>query len=107
MILVRNCFVAKPGHASKLAAQLKEAAAAAAIPRYRVLTDLTADFSRATLISFATLSGFPLRKSRKRSVTSPDTAKQRVTHHRCPQDQVVTIVLELTLGQHACRAFLS
>ena len=25
MIIVRNCFVAKPGHASKLAAQLKEA----------------------------------------------------------------------------------
>jgi hypothetical protein len=24
MIVVRNCFVAKPGHASKLAAQLKE-----------------------------------------------------------------------------------
>ena len=27
MIVIRNCFVAKPGHASKLAAQLKEAAA--------------------------------------------------------------------------------
>jgi hypothetical protein len=46
MIIVRNCFVAKPGHASKLAAQLKEAAAAAAIPKYRVLTDLTGDFNR-------------------------------------------------------------
>ena len=44
MIIVRNCFVAKPGHASKLAAQLKEAAAA--IPKYRVLTDLTGDFNR-------------------------------------------------------------
>ena len=49
MIIVRNCFVAKPGHASKLAAQLKEAAAAAAIPRYRVLTDLTGDFNRVIL----------------------------------------------------------
>jgi hypothetical protein len=28
MIVVRNCFTAKPGLASKLAAQLKEAAAA-------------------------------------------------------------------------------
>jgi len=46
MIIVRNCFVAKPGHGSKLAAQLKEAAAAAAIPKYRVLTDLTGDFNR-------------------------------------------------------------
>jgi len=46
MIIVRNCFVAKPGHGSKLAAQIKEAAAAAAIPKYRVLTDLTGDFNR-------------------------------------------------------------
>jgi hypothetical protein len=49
MIVVRNCFVAKPGHASKLAAQLKEAAAAGQIPRYRVLTDLTGDFNRVVL----------------------------------------------------------
>lgn len=49
MIIVRNCFVAKPGQASKLAAQLKEAAAAAKIPRHRVLTDLTSDFNRVVL----------------------------------------------------------
>ena len=49
MIVVRNCFVAKPGHASKLAAQLKEAAAAGQIPKYRVLTDLTGDFNRVVL----------------------------------------------------------
>jgi hypothetical protein len=49
MIVVRNCFVAKPGNASKLAAQLKDAAATAAIPRYRVLTDLTGDFNRVVL----------------------------------------------------------
>ena len=49
MIVVRNCFVAKPGHASKLAAQLKEAAATGQIPRYRVLTDLTGDFNRVVL----------------------------------------------------------
>jgi hypothetical protein len=48
MIIVRNCFVAKPGQASKLAAQLKEAAAAA-IPKHRVLTDLTGDFNRVVL----------------------------------------------------------
>jgi hypothetical protein len=49
MIIVRNCFVAKPGNASKLAAQLKEAAAAAAMPRHRVLTDLTGEFNRVIL----------------------------------------------------------
>jgi hypothetical protein len=38
MIVVRSCFVAKPGNASKLAAQLKEAAATASIPKHRVLT---------------------------------------------------------------------
>lgn len=49
MIVVRNCFVAKPGNASKLAAQLKEAAAAANIPRHRVLTDLTGEFNRVVM----------------------------------------------------------
>jgi hypothetical protein len=49
MIVVRNCFVAKPGNASKLAAQLKDAAAAAKIPKHRVLTDLTGDFNRVVL----------------------------------------------------------
>lgn len=48
MIIVRNCFVAKPGQASKLAALLKEAAATA-IPKHRVLTDLTGDFNRVVL----------------------------------------------------------
>ena len=48
MIVVRNCFIAKPGQASKLAAQLK-AAAAASMPKYRVLTDLTGDFNRVIL----------------------------------------------------------
>ena len=49
MIVVRNCFIAKPGNASKLAAMLKEAAAVAQIPRHRVLTDLTGDFNRVIL----------------------------------------------------------
>jgi hypothetical protein len=49
MIIVRNCFVAKPGNAAKLAAQLKEAAKVAPIPRCRVLTDVTGDFNRVIL----------------------------------------------------------
>jgi hypothetical protein len=49
MLVVRNCFVAKPGNASKLAAQLKEAAATVKIPKHRVLTDLTGEFNRVIL----------------------------------------------------------
>jgi hypothetical protein len=49
MLVVRNCFIAKPGNASKLAAQLKEASAVAKIPNHRVLTDLTGDFNRVIL----------------------------------------------------------
>jgi len=49
MLVVRNCFTAKPGNASKLAAQLKEAAAVAKIPNHRILTDLTGEFNRVIL----------------------------------------------------------
>jgi len=49
MIVVRNCFVAKPGSASKLAAQLKDAATSANMGRFRVLTDVTGDFNRVVL----------------------------------------------------------
>jgi hypothetical protein len=49
MLIVRNCFVAKPGNASKLAAQLKEAAAAGKFSRYRILTDLTGEFNRVVM----------------------------------------------------------
>lgn len=50
MIVVRNCFVAKPGLASKLAAQIKSAAAEAGmLQKYRVLTDVTGDFNRVIL----------------------------------------------------------
>ena len=59
MLVVRNCFTAKPGHASKLAAQLKEAAAAAKIPRHRILTDLTGEFNRVILeFEVENISGF-------------------------------------------------
>ncbi|MGD0499379.1 MAG: hypothetical protein ABSC23_13185 [Bryobacteraceae bacterium] len=46
MIIVRNCFIAKPGQASKLAAQLSEAAKEMKLPGSRVLTDITGDFNR-------------------------------------------------------------
>ena len=46
MFVVRNTFIAKPGSASKLAAQLKEAVAAFQMPGGRVMTDVTGDFNR-------------------------------------------------------------
>ena len=46
MFVVRNTFVAKPGCASKLAAQLKEAVAAFQMPGARVMSDVTGDFNR-------------------------------------------------------------
>ena len=50
MIVVRNCFVAKPGNASKLAAQVKDAATSSQmLSKFRVLTDLTGDFNRVIL----------------------------------------------------------
>ena len=46
MFVIRNTFVAKPGSASKLAAQHKEAVAAFQMPGARVMTDITGDFNR-------------------------------------------------------------
>ena len=49
MIIVRNTFIAKPGNASKLAAQFKSAASAAKFANARVLTDVTGEFNRVIL----------------------------------------------------------
>lgn len=50
MIVIRNCFITKPGSASKLAAQLKDAATVAQpAGHFRILTDLTGDFNRVIL----------------------------------------------------------
>ena len=49
MIVVRNCFIAKPGMASKLAAQFKDASSASQGMKARVLTDMTGDFNRVVL----------------------------------------------------------
>jgi len=45
MIIVRNTFIAKPGMASKLAAQFKEMSGAFPDMKARVMTDLTGDFN--------------------------------------------------------------
>jgi hypothetical protein len=49
MFVIRDTFVAKPGCAGKLAAQLKEMAAAFALPGTRVMNDVTGDFNRVIL----------------------------------------------------------
>jgi len=49
MIVVRNTFICKPGNASKLVAQFKEANTVANLPEHRVLTDMTGDFNRVIL----------------------------------------------------------
>ncbi len=49
MIIVRNSFIAKPGQASKLAAQLKEMAAAGKLKNHRVLTDVTGEFNQVVM----------------------------------------------------------
>ena len=51
IIVVRNSFIAKPGQESKLAAQLKEMAAAGKLPNHRVLTDVTGEFNRVVMES--------------------------------------------------------
>jgi hypothetical protein len=49
MIVVRSSFIAKPGQAGKLAAQLKDMAAAGKLPNHRVLTDVTGEFNRVVM----------------------------------------------------------
>lgn len=49
MIVVRNRFIAKPGQASKLAAQLKEMASAGNLPNHRILTDMTGEFNHVVM----------------------------------------------------------
>ncbi|HWB87330.1 MAG TPA: hypothetical protein VG675_24520 [Bryobacteraceae bacterium] len=49
MVIVRNSFIAKPGQAGKLAAQLKEMAKAGNLRNVRVMTDLTGDFNHVVM----------------------------------------------------------
>jgi hypothetical protein len=45
MIVVRNSFIAKPGLAGNLAAQLKDMANAGNLRNFRVMTDITGEFN--------------------------------------------------------------
>ena len=76
MMIVRNCFVAKPGNASKLAAQLKEAAAVAQLPKHRVLTDVTGDFNRVVLeFEVENVAGFEARMTQ---YTTDETFREKM-----------------------------
>jgi hypothetical protein len=49
MIIIRNSFIAKPGQAGKLAAQLKEMGNAGKLRNVRVMTDLIGDFNHVVM----------------------------------------------------------
>lgn len=70
MIVVRNVFTAKPGQASKLAAQLKEMASAGNLPNHRVLTDVTGEFNRVVL-EYEVESAAAFEETFKKYATDP------------------------------------
>jgi hypothetical protein len=76
MIVVRNCFVAKPGQASKLAKLMKEAATAANMPKHRILTDLTGDFNRVVLEYEA--EGISEFEARMREYATNETLREKM-----------------------------
>jgi len=49
MIVVRNTFTARPGHAGALVAQLKKTAAAGNLSNVRFLTDFVGDFNQVVM----------------------------------------------------------
>ena len=76
MIVVRNCFIAKPGCASKLAAMFKETAVAAEIPNHRVLTDLVGEFNQVILeYEVANIAEF---EQRMREYTSKEVFREKM-----------------------------
>jgi hypothetical protein len=70
MFVIRNTFIAKPGCAGKLAAQLKEAVVAFEMPGARVLTDLTGDFNRVIMEHTAESMG-EFEKRMQETMASP------------------------------------
>lgn len=70
MIIVRNTFTAKPGQATKLAAQMKEVAAAGKLRNARVLTDMTGEFNQVVMeYEIESLAG--LEESLQRYTSDP------------------------------------
>ena len=73
MLVVRNRFVAKPGCAGKLAAQLKEAVAAFEMPNARVLTDVTGDFNQ-VIMEFTAENMAEIEKRMQETMGNPKYA---------------------------------
>ena len=76
MFVIRNTFVAKPGCASKLAAQLKEAVVAFQMPDARVLSDVTGDFNR--VIMEHTAASLEEFEKRMQEVMGSKTYRERM-----------------------------
>ena len=70
MLVVRNRFVAKPGSAGKLAAQLKEAMAAFEMPNARILTDMVGDLNQ-VVMEFTVENMGELEKRMRENIGSP------------------------------------
>ena len=82
MLVVRNSFLAKPGQASKLAAQIKDAATAANLTNARVMTDLTGDFNRVIFeFEAASLTKFEARLKEYMTNTAFREKMQGYTEH--------------------------
>lgn len=75
MIVVRNIFTARPGQASKLAAQLREVALAGKLRNLRILTDLTGDFNQVVMEhEVESLAAF--EEAMKRYATDPQVREK-------------------------------
>jgi len=75
MYLVRNTFVAKPGCAGKLAAQLKDSLASFDMAGARVMTDATGDFNR-VIMEHTVESLDEFEKKRQEIMSSPTYREQ-------------------------------
>jgi len=70
MLVVRNSFVAKPGCAGKLAAQLNAAVTEFKMPNARVLTDVTGDFN-IVIMEFTAENMAEIEKRMQETVGTP------------------------------------
>ena len=82
MLVVRNSFIAKPGCAGKLAAQLKEAVAAFEMPNSRVLTDLTGDFNQ-VVMEFTAENLGEIEKRMQETMGSPKFRERMADTRNC------------------------
>ena len=81
MIIVRSGFIAKPGQAGKLAAQLKNMAKAGNLRNVRALTDLAEDFNHVIMEhEVASAAEFKDLMTRYSSDPQAREATKRYTH---------------------------